>query len=477
MHKRLFLLLSWLLLSACVRLPEHLPGSHLAHDTQIRQILAQTVGHDGIHPGPWPRSKWWESAQLPALNQLIQAALQDNPSLQVASARILRAKSFAAEQHAALLPQWNASTSFTQEYFSTQGLHLQANGQHFSYTEINPLELRYHLDLWGRDSDQVRAALGKVRVHQADYAEAKLQLETQLTWHYFLLIGISRRLNLAKHLESLQKSLLQLENQRWHDGLADARPVFVQEEHYAEARQSIAQLQGDIAQQRYILAALAGHGPDWGEQIQIAPLPELSRMPIPHDLPLRLISHRPDIVAARWEMEIAAQQIKAARAAFYPDVNIALFAGWNSIDLGDLFSPGNLAHAVGPVITLPVFEGGKLRAHLKVQNAVYMATQDHYRHRILRAVREIARYLAIWKKIHRQMGEQAQIMKATRQNRRLAEAAFRAGTSNKIAVYQTLILEMTMQSQDILLQTQNAQSWALLHGALGGGYAAKGKTE
>lgn len=476
MHK-FFLLLSCLLLSACARLPEQLPDKHLAHAPQIRQLVAQTAGHDGIHPGPWPESRWWKKVQLPALNQLIDAALRNNPSLQVASARILKAKAFAAEQHAALLPQWNASASFTQQYFSQQGLHLQANGQHFDYAEINPLELRYHLDLWGRESDQVRAAIGKVRVHQADYAEAKLQLETQLTWHYFLLIGTSQRLRLAELLESLQKSLLQLENQRWHDGLADARPVFAQEERYAEARQNSAQLQDAIARQRYILAALAGHGPDWGEQIPIAPLPELSRMPIPRDLPLHLIAHRPDIVAARWEMTVAAQQIKAARAAFYPDVNIALFAGWNSIDLGDLFSPGNLAHAVGPVITLPVFEGGKLRARLKAQNAVYMAAQDHYRQNILNAVREIARYLASWKRIHQQLHEQAEIMQAARQSRTLAEAAFQAGTANKMAVYQTRIQETTMQSLHILLQIQNAQSWALLHEALGGGYATKGKAK
>ncbi|MBU2752305.1 TolC family protein, partial [Acidithiobacillus thiooxidans] len=177
--------------------------------------------------------------------------------------------------------------------------------------------------------------------------------------------------------------------QRWQDGLNNARPVYAQTETYGSARQSVAQLRAAIVQQRYVLAALAGHGPDWGRNIGVEPLPDFSTINIPRQLPLRLISHRPDMVAARWEIEVAAQQVGAARAAFYPDVNIALFAGWNSIDLGDLFSPGNLAHAIGPVVSLPIFEGGKLRARLKAQNALYLAAQDHYRHTILSAVREI----------------------------------------------------------------------------------------
>ncbi|MFA7656451.1 efflux transporter outer membrane subunit [Acidithiobacillus thiooxidans] len=475
MKKSIVLLLPLLLLAACARLPEHLPGAHLAHSPQIQRTLARADHHYGITAGPWPAQQWWEAAQLPALDHLIQVALRKNPSLQLASTRILAAKAMTAEQQAALLPQFSAGAALTQEHFSQNGLHLQANGKSFTYTAINPLELRYHLDLWGRDSDQVRAALGQVRVHQADYAEAKLQLEKQLAWHYFLLAGETRQLHLAERLENLQKSLLQLEKQRWQDGLNNARPVYAQTESYGSARQSVAQLRAAIVQQRYVLAALAGHGPDWGRNIGVEPLPDFSTINIPRQLPLRLISHRPDMVAARWEIEVAAQQVGAARAAFYPDVNIALFAGWNSIDLGDLFSPGNLAHAIGPVVSLPIFEGGKLRARLKAQNALYLAAQDHYRHTILSAVREIAGHLASWQKYRQQIQEQTRMSKAASQDSALATAAFHSGTTNKISVYRSRIREINLQNQQITLQIHNAQSWVLLNVALGGGYTVEKK--
>ncbi|MCR1343297.1 TolC family protein, partial [Acidithiobacillus ferrooxidans] len=185
------------------------------------------------------------------------------------------------------------------------------------------------------------------------------------------------------------------------------------------------------------------------------------------------IAHRPDIVAARWETEVAAQQVGAARAAFYPDVNIALFAGWNSIHLGDLFSPGNLAHALGPVISLPIFEGGRLRAQLKEKNALYLATEDHYRATILGAVREIAGRLATWRQIRQKLRAQRQMIFAAEHTTALAESAFHSGITDKAEVYSAQIQETEINNQLLALKMQNAQSWVLLHSALGGGYTSR----
>ncbi|MHB9136969.1 MAG: TolC family protein, partial [Acidithiobacillus ferrooxidans] len=114
MKRRIALILPLLLLlDACARLPSHLPGGKMAQNTQISGTLAYVDGHNGVLTGTWPVSNWWTSAQLPALNTLITEALRDNPSLQVASARILQAKAAAADQHAALLPHFSAGASVT----------------------------------------------------------------------------------------------------------------------------------------------------------------------------------------------------------------------------------------------------------------------------------------------------------------------------------------------------------------------------
>jgi len=469
------ILISMVILGACARLPAPLPAKHSAPQTAIHATLTQDAKQDDLIRGGWPKKDWWKTANAPALNRLIHTALDSNPNLKMAAARILQAKADAERAHAALLPHLSAGTAITQEHFSQQGLHALLNGKTVTYGALNPIMIRYHLDLWGKDLDRVRAALGAVRVHEADYAQVRLLLSTEITWHYFLLSGLTAQYQLVNERLKLERALLRLEQRRWRDGLSNASAVYTQQETCAAVGQKRAQLQAAIAEQRYLLAALAGQGPDWGASIQSTPLPVLPTFALPADLPLQLLARRPDIVAARWETALAAQEVKAARAAFYPNVNLHFFVGWNSINLGDLLSIGNLAHAVGPVISLPIFEGGALRAGLKAQNAVFQASNDHYQATILDAVREVVDQLREWQQVHQQIKEQKMMMVSAKQASRLAETAYRNGLSNKAAFYKAQIQQISVEEQATSLYTQNAQAWAKLNGALGGGYRTRNK--
>lgn len=474
MASTIWIMVLTLLLSACARLPQHLPGGKMAQRTEFSRTLARYAGHSGIVAGAWPQAAWWKSARSPVLNALMARALHNNPSLRLATARIIAARAAASGRRAALLPHFSAGTSVTQEYFSAQGLHTTANGSSVLYTELNPLEVQYQVDLWGRDSDQLRAALGAVRVARADRAEARLLLSTRIAVHYFGLAGDIQRRKKIQQVEHLSRALLDLDRQRLRSGLISAQVVYRQQEACSAARQFVAGIDASVRLQRHILAALAGHGPDWGQRIQAGSLPSFSLFAMPENVPLRIAARRPDLVAARWEIEVAARKVGAARAAFYPDVNIALFAGWNSIHLGDLLNPGNLAHAVGPVITLPIFEGGALRAQLKEKNALYMATEYHYRSTILNAVRQIADRLAQWQRIRRQLSAQQDTTIAAGKTTRLEYTAFHAGISDGARLLSARIIAAEAQTRLIALQTANAEAWALLNAALGGGYGGGG---
>jgi outer membrane protein TolC len=176
------------------------------------------------------------------------------------------------------------------------------------------------------------------------------------------------------------------------------------------------------------------------------------------------------MIAARWLVFAADNAVHAARAAFYPDINLALFAGWNSIHLGDLLSPVNWAHAVGPAVTLPLFEGHALRAQLAIQRAAYLAARDHYRRVLLTAVREVADNVSDWTQTARELKAAQDAVESARHQQQLAAGAYAAGLTNRLPVLRAQLTATRESLTTIPLQRARGQAWAKLEEALGGGY-------
>jgi len=457
----------FLLLAGCATLPRDLPQNRDAGT--VPKIERSTE----VHAIAWPRARWWETLQQPALDRLVDQALAHDPALQEADARVLQAQAEVAAAHSRLLPHFDLGLAFTQQYFSAQGLHLSANGTSNFYTELNPIEARYHLDLWGQDADLVRAARGRLAMVRAEEAQTRLLLSTAVALNYLALQGDMRLLHQERRLRHWQEMALRIAEQAYSSGLADRSAVDTAQVALQQSARRCAALTAAIAAERHALAALAGQGPDAHIAVDMpdsgGPLPDVG---LPEHLPLELLGRRPDIVAARWAVRAAAAEVGAARAAFYPNINLRLLAGWNSIHLGDLFNPGNFAHAVGPAITLPIFEGGALRARLRGQNAVFLAAQDHYRGTILNALRQVADILSEAERLHRDARTlQVQRHSQTRQWQ-LQRTAWRSGLASRLPSLEARILLQKTLEAETVNRTKRLQNWVQLESALGGGYVA-----
>ncbi len=467
MRRGIWLSCCALLLGGCAALPRAQPPAPARSDG-LRDLAGLSV-RAGILQGAWPHRAWWRSVRLVALDHLMAVALRDDPGLAAASARLVAAHTEIRVAQAGERLHVQAQALMTQAYFSRQGLHTTANGTHVLYTEVDPLVASYHVALWGRTQARIRALVGAAEVARADRAQARLLLASRITSDYFALAGDTLRARDLARTERLQTQLLQLARQRLRLGLSSAGTVYRIQRARASNGEALASAVSDVRLERHILAALAGHGPRFGRRI-IPALPRQTQMVLPRDLPLALVTHRPDIAAASAALTVAAARVGAARAAFYPDINIALFAGWNSVHLADLFSPGNLAHAVGPVITLPIFEGGLLRARLRADNALYRAARAHYRRTILDAVAQIANRLARWRAASRTLRLQRASSAAAARLLVLALARYHAGLTGRIATIRARILCARADARLATAKTRNAQAWALLTSALGGGY-------
>lgn len=441
-----------------------------------QQTLAQAAKSAGLHAGPWPSTDWWRVFHDAALDRLMQASLQDNPDLKVAAKRLHAADELVRVRSSVLLPRIDATASATQTRYARDSIHGVLNGQSFLYTIINPVDLNYHLDLWGSDQAHIRTALGLARAQAAELAQARLLLGQQVAQAYFALVAIETQLQLARAMASEAETLLHLAQVRTGAGLASRIPVQAEAIRLAAAREKLLGLQARSKVLRDELAALAGQGPDWGQGIQVLASAGPDSLALPADLPLQLLARRPDIAAARWRVEAARASVRGARAAFYPDVNLRVFAGLDSIRLGDLLNPLNLAHAVGPSLRLPLFEGGQLRANLDIQTAQYEAAVESYNGRLLSAVRQVADALANWQSAHDQLAVRRQAIQAAETDARLAALRYKAGLIDRRQALTAAYALDRERSQLAALQASAQQAASSLFTALGGGYEMPNKS-
>lgn len=461
---------SLLLLSACATRPAAPPPAAALKMPAMTNTLAQAARAGGIQTAAWPRADWWRDFKNPTLDRIMRSALHKNPDLKAAQSRVRAARQLIRYRAGALLPHLDASASFMQQRYARDSIHGVLNDRAFLYSIINPLEFGYHLDLWGRDAADEKAAIGLARVQAAELAQTRLLLSTAVARNYFALAAASESERLARDMRDRVASLLHLARLRARAGLDPQLPVHRNEIRLAETTQALAALQSETRLLRDTLAALAGQGPDWGRTFPVAASIVPDSLSLPADIPLELLARRPDIAAARWRVEAAAHGVQAARAAFYPNLDLKFLAGWDSIRLGDLLAVANLGHAIGPAIHLPLFEGGKLRARLGLRQADYDAAVENYNSRLLHAVQQVADALARWQAARAQFAAQQTAVRSAAANAQLAASRFASGISDRMQMLNAAYTLDAQHAKLAMLKAAKLQAALALVEALGGGY-------
>ena len=465
------LALTIVLLNGCALLPEDGKRAQLQELPHFQQTLAGDAQADRVLR-EWPAERWWLEFHNAELNRLIETALRDSPSLQAAQARLIQAEAVADFQAAEMLPSTHASFDLHHRHFSETDFYGPAGGKSFTGAYLDPAVFRYHLDLWGKDRAALEAALGKERAQASELAMARLMLSTAIARSYIRLCAAEEDLELAHALVDKAEQIAQLAQLRWQRGLSSQDSVHLSEQQLQSARQRETGVRQQVQLLRNRLATLAGQGPDWGKTIRIAEQHLAGHLPQPQAIALGLLTHRPDIAAALWRVKAAAQLIKVAETNFYPDVNLVGFAGLRSLNLKDLFlSHGaSVAYSMGPTVTLPIFEGGRLDAELKNQQAAYDAAVEIYNETLLSAVQQVADSLAEWRQTLEHDAAQEKALEAAEAESALAEKRYQAGLSTRDGAVEAeaALLKQRLATSEFHRAHQLA-AVGLIE-ALGGGY-------
>lgn len=419
----------------------------------------------------WPGDGWWRAYGDAQLDRLVEEALAGSPDLAAAKARLDKANALVGQARASLLPSLTANGSVAEAKQSyNNGIPPQFIPKGYNDIGRVTLDFSYELDFWGKNRASVAAATSEALASQADLAQARLMLSTSVAAAYADLARLWAERDVAARAAQARQETFDLVGRRVNDGLDTQGELQQAKAGPSAARADLAAIDEQIAIARNQLAALVGQGPDRGLSIARPAATAIKPFGLPPTLAADLVGRRPDLTAARWRATEAARRIGVAQAQFYPNVNLTAFIGFQSLGLAQLFAAGSDIGQVGPAVSLPIFQGGRLRANLRGARADYDEAVASYERTLIQALQEVADAAASERSLAARFKESADALAADEQAYRIARLRYEGGLAN----YQSVLL-----AEDAVLQSRRAladltaRAFTLdvkLIRALGGGY-------
>jgi multidrug efflux system outer membrane protein len=419
-----------------------------------------------------PKGAWWEIFGDEELNRLQAQAAEANQQLQAAVARFAQARASADVARSGLFPRIGAGFSATRQRDSAnrpQSNTGQASGKGFTYDSFAlPFDLSYEVDLWGRVRRQVESARAKEQADAADLEGVRLAIAAEVAADYFALRALdAEKSALLPTIEANRRSLDLTRNRR-AGGLVSDLDVAQAETVLKTAEAQLPTITLARARFEHALAALTGQ-PASGFSLAEQPLIQ-EPAAIPPDLPSALLERRPDIAAAERRMAAANANIGVSKAAYYPAIRFNGLAGFQSLDVGTLFDWPSRFWAVGPSLSLSLFEGGKRRASVRQAEASYEETIARYRDTVLTAFAEVEDHLAAQHLLADGYTQEASALESARKQLEIATNRYRSGlvTYLQVATAQNAVMER--ERAVARLRGQRFTAAVALVKSLGGGW-------
>lgn len=457
-----------LLAAACATPGADKPRASVAEANRLS--ASETLVAANVSPSAWPAADWWKQFGDPQLDRLVDEALHGSPNLRAADARVRKALASAASLNAGRSPQVTGTADATRQRFPEHYIYPPPFAGSWVTTADLTANLSFDLDLWGRTRSAYEGALDQAHAAQVDRDAAQLLLSASIVRAYVQLQRAYEQLDIAQALATQRDDLRKLVLQRKVAGLDSALELKQAEAALPEARERIAQLEETIALTRNQLAALLGEGPDRGRVIDRPHMASGTAPLLPSRLPADLIGRRPDIAAQRWRVEAAVKDTAAARAEFYPNVNLVAFAGLQSIGLSNLVKSGSAVAGVGPAVHLPILDGGRLRANLAGKHADYDIAVEQYNQSLADALRDVVDQLASFRSVDEQRVQADSAVGIAQDAYELAVLRYREGLGNYLQVLSAESQVLGQKSLRADLAARGRDVSVNLARALGGGY-------
>ena len=464
-----------LLTGGCAVGPDYVrpdaPSEEAWTDSDVPQIKTE----------PADLTEWWKVFNDPLLDSLIETAYNQNLPLQIAGLRIMEARAqlgIAVGNQYPQLQQLSGSAVATE--ISGNAPNAFAADK-FYYDYQLGFDAAWELDFWGRFRRGVESAEADYMASIAGYDNALVTLTAEVSRAYVIISTFEDRIGIADENVKIQKRSLDIAEARFEGGLVTELDVQQARALLNDTKASISRLEIGLRQARHGLSILLGIPPGELKSVMAdaGTIPE-APPEVVVGIPADLLRRRPDIRTAELQAASQSARIGIAKADLYPQFSLVGSIGLqsseqggimsNNADFSDLFDSDSVTYFAGPTIQLPIFNYGRLKNRVRVQDARFQQLIINYKNTVLNAYREVEDAMVGFLRSQEQMKYLGDSVKASQRSVDLSLLQYREGLADYQRVLDTQ--RFLTQEQDLMTTVNGevALNLIAMYKALGGGW-------
>lgn len=449
-----------------------LAGCAVGPDYQFPSVRLPTAWGGATRPRdtrPPALAKWWQRLKDPLLNELIETAVAGNLDVAIAKAKIREARATFRQTRGTLFPSLDGSGSVTRNKDASSSSSSGA-GKPYNFYKAG-LDASWELDLFGANRRALEAAAYGMDAAEEDLRATLLTLIGDIATNYVEARGYQARIALGRRTASSQRETAALTRTKFQVGASSAVDVANASGQAATTEANIPELRSTYAQAVHRLSVLTGRPPSALAHILRRPRPiPRPRLPIPTGIPADILVSRPDVRLAERQYAAYTAKVGQAEAARYPSLTLTGDIATSGTRLGDLGKYSSISWSFGPTLTVPIFNGGQLRAAVKVAEAQRDQYFLAYRSAVLTALEDVENSLVALAQERIKNGKLASAVKHYRDAASLARSLYQSGTQSFLNLLEAERSLYSAEDSLITSRTAITVDFIALNKALGGGW-------
>ncbi|MBD9354621.1 efflux transporter outer membrane subunit [Methylomonas albis] len=423
---------------------------------------------------------WWQGFNDPLLNELIDKALAANHDLKIATARVREANAMVTVAEAALYPSLDFSLSGGREKRidrivgvpSGQGIKLITPT---ADAVSGGLAARWEIDLFGGRHLEAEAAAAQAKGSKEGLHAAQVGLLAQVATNYLELRGVQQRTSILQENIALQRERLRTLQAFVKAGLANEADLARQQTLLQSTEATLPTLANAEQNLIHRLGVLLGEPPENLEHsfadadADAGPLPKQAPA-LPNLLPADLLAQRPDLRLAQTEVSVAAASLGSARADLYPKIVLSASGGLGALAVGGFPSLADSVYALGSGISAPIFNAGRIRAHIAAADARLDQVAANYEKTFLLTLEDVENAFVAHRSATDSFSRLTEAEASAEKAYRLVDALYSRGAGNYLAVLDAERSKLAVSDERAKAQTAVSVAMVSLYRAFGGGW-------